>query len=80
MAYYREQDYSRLLSIVSDREKMHNSWHEWHQEFLSVKRRLSQSGLIVQEYEVDLDELIRFCFQKGLPIDGNARSQFVTRL
>ncbi len=77
IAYYRQQDWNRLLAIISDREDMYDTWQEWYESFKRTKKQLSKNGLIVQEFEVDLDELIKFCFQNGMLIDGKARSQFV---
>lgn len=77
LAYYRERDWDRLLSIVYDRESMHNTWHEWHQSFNKTKKELKLTGLTVNEFEVNLDELIKYCFENGMLIDGKARSQFV---
>ncbi len=78
MAFYRPEDWQRLLSIADDREKLHNTWDEWHQEYQKTRKFLASEGFEVNEVVVDIDKLIGFCFQNGIRNDGKARSQFVS--
>lgn len=80
LAYYREEDWKKFLSIIDDREKMHDTWQEWIKDFRKAKRNLENQGFVVIEVTVDLDKLIAFCEQKGLKNNGSSRSQFVTNL
>ena len=77
LAYYRKKDWKRFLKIIDDRESMHDTWNEWHQDFLKLKKELTAKGLEVLEIEIDLDELTNYCKLKGIRNDGKARSQFV---
>lgn len=56
---------------------MHDTWNEWHKDFLKLKNDLTAKGLEVLEVEIDLDELTNYCKQKGIRNDGKARSYFV---
>nr|WP_321357594.1 hypothetical protein [uncultured Draconibacterium sp.] len=77
LAYYRKKDWKRFLKIIDDRESMHDTWVEWHKDFLKVKNELAAKGLEVIVVEIDLDELTNYCKQRGIKNDGKARSQFV---
>lgn len=77
LAYYRKKDWKRFLNLIDDRESMHDTWNEWHQDFLKLKKELTAKGLEVLEIEIDLDELTNYCKLKGIRNDGKARSQFV---
>jgi hypothetical protein len=77
LAYYRKKDWKRFLKIIDDRESMHDTWNEWLQDFLKLKKELTAKGLEVLEIEIDLDELTNYCKLKGIRNDGKARSQFV---
>lgn len=77
LAYYRKVDWGKLLSLVDDRENMHDTWEEWNVDYLKLKRELSLKGYVVNDFKVDLDELKMFCIEKGIRLDGKARSQFV---
>lgn len=76
IAYYKKEDYNRFLSIIADRESMHDSWEEWYQAFLKTRNDLISQGIRIKTVEVDLDELIAYCARKEIKNDGKARSQF----
>jgi len=78
LAYYRKKDWKRFISLIDDRESMHETWHDWHNSFEKAKRDIIAQGFEVIEIVVDIDELIEYCKLHGINNDGKARSQFVT--
>lgn len=78
LAYYRKKDWVKFLEMIDDRDSMHDSWNEWHKSYLKAKRNLTSKGLVVNDYVVDLNELRKYCSNRGLKIDGKSRSQFVS--
>ncbi|WP_144603785.1 hypothetical protein [Algoriphagus algorifonticola] len=78
LAYYRKSDWSKLIEMIDDPEKMHDTWEESYQDFLKVEKQLKSSGFLPNRIVIDLDELKAFCVQKGLKIDGKARSLYVS--
>ena len=80
MAFYQPEDWNRLRSIVDDKEVFHDAWEQWHKQYLTTKKQLQSEGLKVNEVVVDIDELIRFCFLKGIKNTGQARSLFVAQI
>lgn len=77
LAYYSKKDWKRFVKIIDDRESMHDTWHDWNKAFEKTKGDLINQGLKVLDIVVDLDELIEYCRQRSIKIDGSARSQFV---
>ena len=80
MAFCRREDWSRLLSIVDDKEVFHDTWEQWYQQYQTSKKHLESEGLKVNDVVINIDELIRFCFQNGIKNDGKARSRFVSQI
>lgn len=80
MAFYQPEDWNRLIFIVDDKEVFHDTWEQWHEQYLIAKRHLESDGIKVNDVSIVIDELIRFCFQKGIKNDGKARSQFVSQI
>lgn len=80
MAFYRTEDWSRLLSIVDDRHVFHDTWEKWHQQYQKSKKQLRTQGFKVKDVVVNIDDLIRFCFLKGIKNDCKARSRFVSQI
>ena len=77
IAYYKKEDWSRLLQIIDDKESMHDSWNEWHLAYSKAKNELIAKGFQVEDIEINLDELVSYCKAKGAKITGKTRSQFV---
>lgn len=80
MAFYRPEDWSRLLSIIDDKEVFHDTWEQWHNEYQISKKQLESHGLKINDVVVNIDDLIRFCFQNGIKNDGKARARFVAQI
>lgn len=57
LVYYREKDWDRFLNSIDDRERMHDTWNEWHKDFLKTKMGLISHGFHVVVFIVDIDEL-----------------------
>ncbi len=77
IAYYKKEDWSRLLQIIDDKESMHDSWNEWHLAYRKAKNELIAKGYQVVDVEINLDELVSYCKAKGAKNTGKTRSQFV---
>lgn len=77
IAYYEKKDWDFFLSIIADKESMHDSWDEWHKAFLKLKTQFASQGFPVKVVKIDLNELINYCIDRKIKNDGKARSQFV---
>ncbi|MBZ0245860.1 MAG: hypothetical protein K8H85_07935 [Cyclobacteriaceae bacterium] len=80
MAFYKPEYWSRLLSIVDDKEVFHDTWEQWFQQYQSSKKQLESEMLKVNDVVISIDDLISFCFQNGVKNDGKARSRFVAQI
>ena len=47
LAYYKEKDWKRFLELIDDRDSIHDTWKEWHKEYLKTKNELISQGFIV---------------------------------
>jgi hypothetical protein len=79
LAYINKNDWKRFLEIIDDRDQHHDNWEDWHKDYLKAKDKLTKKGFSVNDFHVDLDELINYCKKLQLKIDGNARSRFVSK-
>jgi hypothetical protein len=79
IAYYREEDWSRFIDSIDDRDKMHETWHDWHESYLKARNGLKAQGFKVRKIIVDIDELRQYCIDKGIKNNGQARSMFVSQ-
>jgi hypothetical protein len=79
LAYYHKKDWPRFLEIIDDRASQHENWEDWYKDFKKWKKNLIREGYTVNEYPVNLDELIVYCNSLGIKIDGKARSSFASK-
>ncbi len=78
MGWYRPEDWERLLQVVSDRGRLHDSYAEWLAEAEWAERNVSATGHRVVRVFVDPDELAGWCLVRGRAPDAAARAEFVT--
>ncbi len=77
LAYYEKKDWKRFLKSIDDRDNMYATWKEWHKAYQKIKKDLISQGFVVNDFVVNIDELIKYCRIRGIRNDGKARSQFV---
>ena len=80
LAFYRKKDWKKFLSMIDDRDSMFDTWKEWHKSYLRTKKELSINGLKVNDVEMDLAKLDKYCRENGLKNNGKTRSQFVSNI
>jgi hypothetical protein len=78
LAYYKKEDWSRFLETIDDRESMHETWDKWNKAYIKAKKELTAQGFKVNDFVIDIDELIAYCAMRRIKNDGKARSQFIT--
>ena len=80
IAWYRPEQWSRLLEISADREDLENTFAEWEQLATEKLRSLRAEGLQVKKIIVDVEKLLAWCLSRGLSVDSTARSQYVSQV
>ncbi|HTN73241.1 MAG TPA: hypothetical protein VMO00_19330 [Methylomirabilota bacterium] len=80
IAWYRPEQWSRLLEISADREDLENTFAEWEQLATEKLRSLRAEGLQVKKITVDVEKLLAWCLSRGLSVDSTARSQYVSEV
>jgi NhaA family Na+:H+ antiporter len=78
VVWYRPEQWARMREVVADPERLEATYEQWLKVASKAFKDLSNLGLQVLKVEVDADEFVLWCKLNGLPLDGAARSQFVT--
>ena len=76
-AWYRPDQWQRIREISADQEDLHDSYIEWLQTAEERFQELRSSGLRVEKVDVQSEALILWCNERGLEINGEARSRYV---
>ena len=76
VAWYRREQWDRLLEISSDRDELEDTYDEWQAMAEANLRKLAQHGYVLHKVDIDVEELLRWCNSQNRSVDGGARSEF----
>lgn len=80
IGWYSKDQWYKLRAVAADPESLEDTYEEWVEVFNRGTAVLKKSGINALKVPVDVDELEAWCREKGLPINGEARSQYVTEI
>jgi hypothetical protein len=75
-AWYRPAQWQRVRDISSDAEDLEDTYEEWLRLAEQKLTELKAGGLRVEMVEVDSEQLILWCNERGLEINAQARSRY----
>jgi len=76
VAWYSRDQWRLLQQIASDKNTLHDTYDEWLIDFNSHLQMSEQAGMQCTRIPIDVVELIKWCSEKKMPINGEARSHF----
>jgi hypothetical protein len=80
IAWFRPEQWSRLLEISKDREDLEETFAEWESLAEEKLRELRAQGLDAEKVTIDLEKLLAWCKSRGLSVDASTRSQYVAEM
>jgi hypothetical protein len=76
LAWYRRQDYPRILQVMEDADKLFATYDHWQKSAERTERELKRAGHIVVRAVIDPDEFVVWCRMQGLNVDAKARTRW----
>ena len=76
LAWYRREDYPKLLSIFDDADSLPPSYDEWLEKAKDIESDLIIRGHRVIRATIDPETFPAWCAAKGLKPDASARTRF----
>ena len=77
IAVYHKKDYPEILNLSEDTESMNETWEEWKEKKKMMVENLKNMGLEPIDILVTPRELVAYCRERGLPINGDSRANYV---
>ena len=77
VAWYRRDQWPRLLEVAEDADELEDTYEGWLQIANERFNNFKVPGVLLKKVDVDIEELIAWCAERGRPVDGSARSEFV---
>ena len=75
-AWYKPEDWDKLLEISSDSDQLEDNYEEWLLEADKSFTQLRKKGLDLTKIFIDLDELKSWCIENNKKINSESRSGF----
>jgi hypothetical protein len=76
IAWYRPEQWQRLREISSDVENIEDTYEEWLTKAEEMIRKADPSHVVIEKVECDVEEVLAWCNERRLEVDGKSRSQF----
>ena len=77
VGWYRPEQWALLLAESVDRDELESTHAEWLAQAERSLARIRAAGLKPIKIDIDVEDLIAWCANQGIPLDGNARSQYI---
>jgi hypothetical protein len=79
LAWYHEEEWQNLKAVSVDADKLEDTFDEWLKHARMAIRVAQEAGLEIVNVPVGIDELVMWCQENGLEVDGAARAQFTAK-
>jgi hypothetical protein len=76
IAIYRPEDWRQFREISEDRNDLEATWLEWNDGINRFEDTLRKKHITCYKILVELDELLEYCRQEGVPVNGKSRAAF----
>ncbi len=80
VAWYKPEQWKRLREVCEDRDNIEDTFDEWQVNAEKGIRIMRSQGAIPQKVLFDVEEFLAWCSVKGLPHNGESRSEFTAWL
>ena len=80
VAWFDRKQWKRLTEAVADRDELDDTYEQWQQSALDAERMIESQGQKVERVHVEVESLVSWCTEKGLPVNGKSREEYVTQL
>ncbi|NOT49550.1 MAG: hypothetical protein HOP17_17640 [Acidobacteria bacterium] len=80
IGWYSREQYDTLLEISDDVDELEPTYEEWAAAAEKAFQNSVTAGISMERVPVDVEKLLSWCSERGLPVDGKARSQYVVEV
>ena len=78
VAWYLPSQWARLREVSIDREQLEDTYEEWLAIACTKVKELEDAGMVIERVELDVEQWLNWCKEKGLPFDSASRANFVS--
>ena len=76
-AWYKPEQWERLREVADDPSEIEDTYEEWRAQAEDAIAQLRAEGYRFERVIVDIEELRAWCDQRDLPVNSEARADYV---
>ncbi len=76
MPWYSRDKFARIREVMSDRDRLHDTFDEWEKAAKQGEAGFKASGRVIVRANLDPDEFVAWCAARDLDTNASARNQF----
>lgn len=76
--WWTPEQWERAKRISDDSHAFDDTYQDWKESAEQALKNFHDLRITAYKIEIDLNELIKWCNKKNKPLDGKARSEFVS--
>jgi hypothetical protein len=80
LAWFDRRQWKRLTEVVEDRKELDDTYEKWQQSALDAVQTIEREGQRVEKVHIEIESLVSWCKEKGLPVNGESRAEYVTQI
>ncbi len=80
IGFYRREQWPLLIETAVDSHLIEKTYDDWMEVLDSSIEKIRASGLEPELVEIDVEELLAFCKEEGLPNNAACRAGFIAKL
>jgi hypothetical protein len=80
LAWFDLKQWKRLTEVVENRNELDDTYKQWEQSALDAVRTIERQGKKVERVHVEVESLVAWCKEKGLPVNGLSRAEYVAQI
>ncbi|EKD34400.1 MAG: hypothetical protein ACD_75C02357G0002 [uncultured bacterium] len=79
VGWYQENQWALLLEHAEDKEALSPTYAGWLKNAYENTKTLEESGVRYQKISIDVDDLINWCKENKVPLNGQSRSSYIAK-
>ncbi|MEX2284550.1 MAG: hypothetical protein WEE89_18825 [Gemmatimonadota bacterium] len=80
VAWYSREHWQRLRDASEDRADLEDTWEEWNAQAEEQLADLRCSSIRVIKVPVDVDAMVDWCRERGVPVNAENRAAYTAEL
>jgi len=77
IAWYKKEQWFILRQVAENPNDIEDAYEEWLNNAIKLKKALIDSGLAVEEVDIDIQDVIIWCKKGNKTINSNSISEYV---